>query len=262
MRVLILVALLGAAFAAPQSQRIAGGEDTTIQQYPFFANINYGLLGIWGLHCGGSLISNSVVLTAADCVKGHFAFTFRVRLGSSTPGSGKNFNVEDFKTHERFDSPRQANDIALMFLSTRASPSNTIGFARIPGLSYTVADNTSVVAVGYGDLRENGDNPEMLQSVELFTVNQEYCSEQYAYLKTQPDREDTPIVSEDMLCVGLTGIGGKGFCKGDEGGPIVIEKDIVVGVASWRYRCGDPIYPGVATRVGSYADWIVANGGV
>ncbi|KAG7302256.1 hypothetical protein JYU34_013749 [Plutella xylostella] len=264
MRVFVLLAILGAALAAPQAvQRIVGGEDTLIQDYPFFVNVNAGGLGIWVLHCGGSLISEAVVLTSAGCLQNYFAFFLRVRVGSSAHASGDIIEVEDFKQHERWNSPIYENDVGLIFLKTRAELSENVGLARIPGASYTIADDTAVTAIGFGDLSaDSSSNPDILQSVELFVINEAECARRYAYLQTQPGQENTPAVTSAMICTGVLDQGGKDFCDGDEGGPVVVEKDIVIGVASWRYKCGDAAFPSVNTRVSTYTDWILSNSGL
>ena len=91
-------------------------------------------------------------------------------------------------------------------------------------------------------------------------VNHELCVERYAYLKkTDPDYADIPDVNSGMLCAGLLGQTGKDTCTGDSGGPLAHFGDIVVGVISWNYDCGDPYYPSVNARVSHFSNWIVAN---
>ena len=57
---------------------------------------------------------------------------------------------------------------------------------------------------------------------------------------------------------GLTD-GGKGFCPGDEGGPLICvenQKAVIQGVASWSEKCGKEGYPGVYVKVSALSDWI------
>ncbi|GBM72774.1 hypothetical protein AVEN_3422-1 [Araneus ventricosus] len=61
-------------------------------------------------------------------------------------------------------------------------------------------------------------------------------------------------------------------CRSDSGGPLMYkntdydfpvgvatERWILVGVVSFGYRCGEPGFPGVYTRVSSYMAWILRN---
>lgn len=48
--------------------RIVGGNDTTIQKYPYMSNMEFHVLNIfWVAFCGGSLITPSTILSAAHC---------------------------------------------------------------------------------------------------------------------------------------------------------------------------------------------------
>lgn len=51
---------------ANTSNRIVNGEETEINQYPWMALLSFG----GSLHCGGSLINDHYVLTAAHCIDG------------------------------------------------------------------------------------------------------------------------------------------------------------------------------------------------
>ncbi|KAG7302255.1 hypothetical protein JYU34_013748 [Plutella xylostella] len=263
MKVYILLLMFGAILAAPQPERIMGGGMTLIQYFPFFVGVQHGIFGAWSQHCGGSLLSDHVVLTAASCLERHLAITLRVRVGASTNFGGDPMDVSDFKMHSSWNSPIYENDIGLIFLRRRAVQSSYVGFASIAGASYTVPDNAVVVSIGLGVIRPDGSTPDFLQRTNLNIVNQDTCRQRYAHLKTQPGYEDTPIITENVMCTGFLTNDGRGFCSGDFGGPIIVEDEFenktVVGVASWTHRCGDAVYPGVSTRVSRYSQWIVEN---
>lgn len=72
----------------------------------------------------------------------------------------------------------------------------------------------------------------------------------------------TAVIDERILCVGLLQ-GGKDSCQGDSGGPYVIGKPegktayfYQIGVVSYGFRCAEPGYPGVYSRVTQFLDWI------
>ncbi|XP_026477692.1 venom serine protease Bi-VSP-like [Ctenocephalides felis] len=77
------------------------------------------------------------------------------------------------------------------------------------------------------------------------------------------------IIDERTICAGYP-LGEKDVCSGDSGGPLMLKKtDIstgdavityhIVGVVAYGFRCAEPGYPGVYTRVTSFLPWIRAN---
>ncbi len=70
------------------------------------------------------------------------------------------------------------------------------------------------------------------------------------------------IGDTEICATGLAG--GKDSCFGDSGGPLVVTADnergyAQVGIVSWGPQCGNPLYPGVYTRVSSFSKWIKDN---
>lgn len=157
MRVLVLIALLvGVALAAPNTsslERISGGSETKIQEYKFMGALKIGAIAVYTYHCGAALISNTVALTTADCVKLTVTSTLQLSVGSASSGgliSGSGLRIQDVKSHPSFDRPKQAYDVAILFLRDRATQSATVGYARVPGVTYNIADDTEAVALGWG----------------------------------------------------------------------------------------------------------------
>lgn len=68
------------------------------------------------------------------------------------------------------------------------------------------------------------------------------------------------LVDEDEICAGVPGTG-RDSCYGDSGGPLVARDEatgghVQLGVVSWGYQCGHPVFPGIYARVASFAGWI------
>ncbi|XP_059046580.1 trypsin, alkaline B-like [Achroia grisella] len=262
MRAVVLLTLIGAAVAVrPHWSRIVGGNPTTVEEYPYMTNMQYHLFGLlWIQACGGSLITSRAVLSAAHCYQGDRPSDWRVRVGTSYAASGGQIiAVSELITHPDYQSSTFLADVTIVRLASSAIFSNSVGVARIPGVTYVVPDGTTVTAVGWGTLAPGGPLPEQLQSVDINIINQEICAERYDYLRTQPGFQNAPRVLDDMLCAGILDVGGKDACQGDSGGPLAHQGDIIVGITSWGYLCAHHFYPGVNVRVSVYTDWIVAN---
>ncbi|XP_063620670.1 trypsin, alkaline C-like [Cydia splendana] len=265
MRVLVLFALLGLAAAAHKNpQRIVGGTPTAVDQYPYMSNMQYHLWNMfWEQWCGGSLINSRSVLSAAHCYEGDRADQWRVRLGTSQASSGgTEHQVSQLNLHAGYNRNTLENDIAIIHLANPATFSNTVAVVSIGGPNYNLPDGTPVTTIGWGALSSGGSYPEQLQHVEINIISQDFCSAQYAWLKTQPGFQNWPDITDNMLCAGIQHYGGKDACQGDSGGPLVHPADptdVQVGIVSWGYGCAHQDFPGVNVRVSKYTDWIVAN---
>ncbi|XP_061381131.1 trypsin, alkaline B-like [Danaus plexippus] len=256
MRLFILLAALGAVCAAPRKpERIVGGEITSIERYPFMSGVLENTY--WGTEqmCGGTLITNRAVVTAAHCVEYFSPSDLRVRLGSTYVSSGGQIHVPSRITmHPQYNYRLVLNDIAVIRLQNAVTLSNQIQVARIAGPQYNLPDNTRLDVIGWGATSFNGKPSEVLQHASVNVINQGLCAERYKNLPGS-----IPRVTPEMICTGILDVGGKDACQGDSGGPVVHGGNVLVGITSWGYQCAHPTYPGVNVRVSSYTDWIATN---
>ncbi|KAH9631197.1 hypothetical protein HF086_005968 [Spodoptera exigua] len=262
MRAIILLALLGSALAAPNNpSRIVGGSATTIQTYPYMSNMQFLWWGFfWAQTCGGSLLTPHSVLSAAHCFYGDEASQWRVVLGSTWASSGGSAHlVSRLVLHPQYDRATLDHDIAIVHLSNPAVYSSSVQPASIAGANYNLADGTAVTHIGWGAIWADGPASQQLMHVDVNIINQKLCADRYAYLKTQPNFENWPDITDNMLCAGILDVGGKDACQGDSGGPLAHNNNVIVGVISWGYECADPFYPGVNARVSRYTNWISDN---
>ncbi|KAG7310447.1 hypothetical protein JYU34_003228 [Plutella xylostella] len=250
----VLGAIVVAEAAVPRtSLRIVGGTTTTIDQYPFTANL---LLlsngGFFRQHCGGTVINENSVLTAAHCLYRRRPDQFRIRTGSTLASSGGNIQaVARFFSHSGFVHTTQDNDIAIMRTTNPiVLVPGLVAVGSLAGSNYNVPDGASVWAVGWGAGRLNGPGSEQLRHVEVWTVNQEVCKSRYQNIRR--------TVTDNMICSGHLDVGGRDQCTGDSGGPLLHE-NVVIGLSSWGQDCASAEYPGVNVRVSRYIDWIRSN---
>ncbi|KAG6460006.1 trypsin, alkaline A [Manduca sexta] len=253
----LFLALLALGFAAVAAvpanpQRIVGGSTTTIQQYPTIVALLFSRNGnTFFQACGGIILNNRNVLTAAHCPHGDAVNRWRVRSGSTYANSGGAVhNLNRVRIHPNFNRRTLDNDIAIMRTTSNIAFNNAAQPARIAGANYNVGDNQVVWAAGWGAIRSGGPSSEQLRHVQVWTVNQATCRSRYASIGRS--------VTDNMLCSGWLDVGGRDQCQGDSGGPLY-HNGVVVGVCSWGEECALARFPGVNARVSRFANWIRNN---
>ena len=204
--------------------------------------------------CGGSIISEDYILTAAHCST-NSANSYSIRAGSTFKSKGgSKHSISKVMVHENYGMTSDRiviNDIALMKVDppfeldqTRAAvPLVEKDRFLIPGLSGVIS--------GWGATREGGSAPDELQSVRVPLISKKLCQKQYAFFGKIPKGE---------ICAAYPQ-GGKDSCQGDSGGPLVVGGNLA-GIVSWGYGCARPKMPGVYTEVAYYRDWIKTNSGL
>ncbi|MFV1984833.1 MAG: serine protease [Thiohalomonadales bacterium] len=250
------------AVTTPQSgmiPRIIGGVDATAGTYPWMVSIMFAFdPSLPKMHgCGGSLISEDIILTAAHCVAplipGDLVSTqsdeLEVAVGAY---SLKNITAQDrlvvsaIYFHPEFDDITLDNDIALIKLATPVKNA-TLNYIE-PALMQQIVHNDPLTVIGWGVLDTVSlAMPDILQEVQVPYVNFNICNNAMG-----------GQVSPNSICAGLK-IGGKDACYADSGGPLFYNnngKPVQVGIVSWGNDCALPGSYGVYTKVANYNNWI------
>ena len=227
----------------PFKRRIVGGENTDIKQHPWQValQVNGQFL------CGGSIIAERWVLTAAHCfAQSKSANDWRVRAGTTEYAkSGPGTQIERIVIHPKYDASPPENDIALVKLKSK--PQGRV-IPRAPA-DMVVPLGQPLEATGWGALAEGGEGSKVLQKGSVPHVDTAICNAEEAY---------NGRIKSGMMCAGRTE-GGIDACQGDSGGPLVWrtpDGPVLVGVVSWGDGCARKLKYGVYTRVSSYNDWI------
>uniref|UniRef100_A0A182WIB9 Peptidase S1 domain-containing protein n=1 Tax=Anopheles minimus TaxID=112268 RepID=A0A182WIB9_9DIPT len=222
--------------------RVVGGEEAKNGSAPY--QVSLQMLG-WGHNCGGSLLNDRWVLTAAHCLVGKEPEHLVVLVGTnSLKEGGELLKVDKLLYHSRYNRPQFSNDIGLVRLEKPVQFSELV-----KGIEYSekaVPANATVRLTGWGRTSTNGLVPTMLQSLDVVTLSNEDC-------KLKGGSSDYADIGH--LCT-LTKAG-EGSCNGDSGGPLVHEGKLV-GVVNFGIPCGLG-YPDGFARVSYYHDWLNAE---
>ncbi|KAM3916905.1 transmembrane protease serine 9-like [Leptodactylus fuscus] len=231
--------------------RIAGGEDSTQGEWPW--QISLQLNGT--AQCGGSLITDSWVLTAAHCfVKPVDISSYTVYLGAHQLSDLQNTvsrTVKQIIIHPNFTREGSSGDIALVQLGQPVHLTNFILPVCLPSPSVKLSAGTLCWVTGWGNVAEKVPlaAPKILQEVEVALMDNKNCQTMY---------QSHGEIQEDMICAGYRG-GQKDSCQGDSGGPLVCNVNGVwlqLGITSWGIGCAKADHPGVYTRVQYYQSWL------
>ncbi|GFQ82812.1 proclotting enzyme [Trichonephila clavata] len=206
--------------------------------------------------CGGVIINDWYVLTAAHCILGVRLKDLKVRLGEYNFNE-KNLHQEDIpvaeiKRHALFVTLTFQHDIALLKLRRRIEYTKFIGSICLPNPGRGSFSDMNATVVGWGTVSFGGKASPVLRQVTIPVWDNDECDKVYRFER----------ITESFLCAGSPE-NGEDACQGDSGGPLMTINEEgrweVIGIVSWGRRCGDPTFPGVYTRVTTYLNWINEN---
>ena len=233
---------LWAQEACKDPRRIVGGEDTDIKDHPWQVALDIDGYRL----CGGVIIAQNWVLTAAHCFLPDYKVV-RVKAGATNYKIGGVWTPVDRVVLHSFNTETWENDLALVKLKARPA-GRAIPLAR-PALKLKHCHHLEVS--GWGKT-ETGSRSDTLKKAVVPHVDTAMCNEPGSHAgKVRPS----------MLCAGFNKID---TCQGDSGGPLVLrskdnndEGDVLVGIVSWGPRlCGQELKYGVYTRLSAHRDWI------
>ena len=286
--------------AGPVHSKVYGGKDAPPGAFPFQVSLILAEAKKgeeFSYHfCGGSLISDTWVLTAGHCVTSEGEIVdpkgINVYLGSTDFKNGDRIAVKSIYRHPQYIADFTDNDVALLKLEraprkeVKVGKINLIDSAKDSSLE---TPGTELTIVGWGTT-EQGSLSRNLRYTSVKMVDRAECNKNILQnreanlddslssivrsFRISDDRLKNireaivnnagQLVTENMMCAGDPNPApGAEFvhdtCQGDSGGPLVAktgDKAMQVGIVSWGEGCGIPKLHGVYTRLGKFVDWV------
>ena len=250
--VMLSVACMPAITYAQIAPEVVGGSDANIEEVPW----QVAILKNDRQWCGGSIISERWILTAAHCLDGT-PRKIRAGVTNHTDLNGQDIDVKRQFVHAGWNDTTKNNDIALLELKSSLNLSGKKSKA-IPIMTDLLVSTglqnpgkTALVS-GWGNRSTDaGDYPDILQKAKVTIIANDNPNLKYA----------EGGLTNAMIVAGYL----DGFidtCDGDSGGPMVVRDTTssvgyrLVGVTSFGIGCAQAGYPGVYARVSNFDDWI------
>ncbi|XP_045177308.2 chymotrypsin-like protease CTRL-1 [Mercenaria mercenaria] len=236
-------------------QKIVGGSFSIPAHWPWQASIQYfGTDGYWHHFCGGSLVNNIWVVTAAHCVCKLEDYIIRVVLGDyrlSTRTNNREQMIDPSRIwiHGYYNESSLYFDIAVVKLANSAKHTTYVQHVEIasPNLD-TFSENDICYITGWGNIIGTTDRmyvSDYLMESRVSVISETRCRTFYGN-----------IIEDTQICI----LGDhSSACCGDSGGPLVCQVGNewkLAGIASWvgSDTCS-PEYPNVYTRMRTFYEW-------
>ncbi|CAG9811688.1 unnamed protein product [Chironomus riparius] len=249
--------ILSASFA--RSPRIVGGTPVNpahSANYIALLNVNFPF-GI--ALCGGSILTNRAILTAAHCIheSTHTLLIVGVHNRHVIEPSQQRRTILPLRyvNHPLFNARTLNSNIAILHIDSPLTMTLQVGVVRLPPEgSPELFANENARSLGWGRVNNTGPTSSILMQAFNTVITNALCAPSFA----------PGIVSDTTLCVSTSATGGQGACHADEGGVLDIQRlpgnPMQIGITSFFAPAGCVTgLPIGYTRITNFRGWITQN---
>ncbi|XP_039499977.1 trypsin alpha-3-like [Drosophila santomea] len=231
----LLIASVALISAEWMPERIARPQPVNISKVPWQASI------LGNKRCGGAILNDRTVLSAAHCVVTGDPKNYSVSVGASTTlKGGQLVKVQSIIRHEGYNKVSNSNDIVILRLSTRLHLGANV--QPIPLAESVPSGGSAALVSGWARTKKDRRRPmsQTLLSTSVDIVDQQACTKFY------PNKSS-------VLCATSHGASA---CRDDSGCPLVSDGKLV-GIVSFGVARPHPTYPGGYANVAELRPWIL-----
>ncbi|CAG9800168.1 unnamed protein product [Chironomus riparius] len=238
---------------------IFGGVKAEVLEFPFQVALGYEKENEndWDFNCGGSLIADDVVLTAAHCVNRKNIQPVMVRVGRTSldltdeddDSEAQDIDIDTIIMHPDYKRSTRHNDIALIKLRYPVASSSSVGTICLSTSDDVQVNEFTITGFGRTNAKDIRKSDWLLKG-KVTEYPTEKCKEDFGSVGLE-------IVDSQLCAISDTGVD---TCQGDSGGPLFYEHNDVrylQGITSFGNSCGGT-FPAIYTKVNKFLDWIEA----
>ncbi|XP_037359056.1 mast cell protease 8-like [Talpa occidentalis] len=236
----LLSLLASVLLSGVEGGEIYWGKEAKPHSRPYMARVHF--YGNRGGYCGGSLVQDNFVLTAAHCEGREMTVMMGAHNIKKKENNRQVIRVIQTFPHKDYDAETHINDIMLLKLKKKVQLTKTVKPIALPRPRDWVKPGRVCSVAGWGEMAD-GNFPDTLQEADLKVQAEKTCKDLF------PNDYNNTI----QLCVGKPK-SKKATASGDSGGPLVC-KGVVQGIVSYAYQSPE-LLPQVFTRISNFLPWI------
>nr|AAZ75621.1 kallikrein-Var5 [Varanus mitchelli] len=252
-KLVTFVLLLQPSLVSANPLRITGGQECNEDSHPWLVL----LYAEASFMCGATLLNQDWVLTAAHCYDSrpiHLYFgihnTKQPRGHEQARDAVSTFCYPDSPGTTNSSCPSfrldRGDDIMLIKLNASVTYNEHIAPMALPDRAAPLGTECDIIGWGETELTI-GSVSHIPFCASINTMDNHFCQD-----------VSSVTITDDMICAGVLE-GGPDACKGDSGGPLLCGGQLQGLVSFGGYPCGQPMMPGVYTKIFSYREWIYSH---